>query len=457
VNASIAIARTYFSFVGLQKWLNWIFGPLMIFALVMELRAESSYSLGRWMVVANLSAVLIAVAPALAGGLMMRVGSTPSVLNLRPQGRLHMLAGATLAMTFAAFLLSLPLCVAQSTGMLISDRTTELTNPWMGTFQVRWGHAALAWIIIFALSRYPMLTALSFVLVVAISSMITWAASQLPITADQSAAIVFVIGAAAWSAFACWYLRTRSVERPGALSGWAAGSAPQLDPLSHWRELIQTPNANEGKSRAIALCHFLTGTDSVRGKFLFGAVIGMLLLATDLFFSGPPRVSIVPVAVLFSPFLAYPIVRRSRLLWLRGGLDRNGLFLTAERQAWRAVLAFCSGPMVLSLLLPLTHGPEQALKSMLYVSLMLAFMGGLLYAGLAITRETSAVLLLLVFPLLWSYLNPDTNLSLWAYPVALVVLGALAIGLRAYARRKWLELDWRSTGAPLASRGWRGI
>jgi hypothetical protein len=38
VKASLAVAGAYFSFIGLQKWLNWIFGALMAVGLVMELR-----------------------------------------------------------------------------------------------------------------------------------------------------------------------------------------------------------------------------------------------------------------------------------------------------------------------------------------------------------------------------------------------------------------------------------
>jgi hypothetical protein len=458
VKASLAVAGAYFSFVGLQKWLNWIFGALMAVGLVMELRADSSHSLGGWMIVATLAAVLVAVAPAFAGGLVMRIGSTPCILHLKPEGRRHMLVGATLAMTFMAVLLSLPMVVAQMAGVDFPSKATALAHPGLGMFQIMWGGAALVWISIFALSRYQALAAFSFILVVLIINVVIPLASRLPITADQFATVVFVAGATAWIAFAHWYLRTYVVARPEWLSRWPNGqSAPNLVRLAQWRGFTPTPSASKGKSRAIALCHFLTGTDSVRGKFLFGTVIGMLLLAADLFSSGPPRASKVPVAVFFSAFLAYPIVRRSRLLWLRGGLDRNGLFLTAERHAWRTVLAFCSALMVLSLVLPLTQGYEQALKAVLNISLTLAFISCLLYGGLAITRDTSVALIMLVFPVLWFVLNLETNFSPWTHPIALVMLGALAIGLRAYARRNWLELDWRLTGAPLASKGWRGI
>lgn len=455
MNASVAVALAYFSFVGLQKWLNWIFGALLAVGLVIEVRAETSHSLGGGLALATVSAVLMMVAPVFAGGLVMRVGSTRTALHLRPEGRRHMLVGATLAVTFAAILLSSPILVAQLGNVDMPGKTSRFTHPALGMFEIMWGGIALVWIIVFALSRHQILAAFSFVLVTALANGVFWSGSWLPITADQFGTLVMVTGAGSWIAFARWYLRTPSVTPPGWNPGGAALTAPVLVRFGNWRGIGQALGGT-GEQRSTAVCQYLTGFDGLRHQILLSTLVTLLFLAEALFSDLPMRPQQASMFFFIGVFGTPILVTRSRLLWLRSGLDRNGLFQVVERQAWRHVLSLCSLPAAFFVASSFILAPGQTLRVVLFLLSQLTFAICLVYAGLAATRASKTVLIGVVFPsvLLWIFMDPEARFSDRTSAIALAVAVATAFGLRAYARSQWLKLDWRLSGPPMISQGW---
>jgi hypothetical protein len=333
-------------------------------------------------------------------------------------------------------------------------------------FQFVWGGGALVWIVVFAMSRHQILAPLSFTVIVILGSVIARSAKHLPFTPDQSAVLVFLTGLAAWIAFARWYMRAPTVTRPGWIAGWGSGQPPpELARLGEWRVFGRTASANSNTSRATALCQHLMGSDSILPNLFVGLLITVLFLTFHFVFhadAGRPLlisgVSLLPIiSCTFTPH----IVRRSRLLWLRAGLDRAGLFATAEGLAWRAVIAMVSSPAILFAFLTLTQWPGQILSTMLFIALELAIAGCFLYAGLAVTRGWNAavigVLVAMVAPaaVVSSSFAPLQVVSAGAFAVALPAFGILAVVMRGFARRAWLVLDWRVAGKPLLT-GLRG-
>jgi hypothetical protein len=208
--------------------------------------------------------------------------------------------------------------------------------------------------------------------------------------------------------------------------------------------------------------HF-SGGGSERMYFLMGASFALVMLVVTQVLIPPAYVPQSPffmfVLAIFMASLAFMVVRSSRLLWLRAGMNRAALFREAERHLLRAVLATLSVPAVVFGSMALTQRTDFAVGIVLHFAAQLAFATCFLYAGLAVTRGWSAGSILL-FTLLslglaipgvvaLAALRPNQIHSSWAYVIALLLFSALALGLRSYARHAWLKLDWRLTGPPL--------
>src|SRR5690606_6324041 len=129
--------------------------------------------------------------------------------HLRPNGRIQLLLGATLALTLLAALVALPSLSMQwflaHNGL---PATRRLTDP-LDAFMVSWSVLAVDWICIFALSRSMLAMALLGFLPILVISL-----GKVLVPIIPGAIWVLLPGIACWMLFAAWYLRTKSVTRP---------------------------------------------------------------------------------------------------------------------------------------------------------------------------------------------------------------------------------------------------
>lgn len=466
MNAPLRIALAYFSIVPLQRWLNRIFGTLLVIALITG-AFQGRAGRGGAYVLALLSAVLMALAPAVAGGAALRTTSSPVVLHLLPHGRIRMVLGATLAITLLALLLTLPVLMVQLTGGSIPGAVAGFSAPTVGHFLFLWGFIALLWVVMFIVSRNQSLFLLSFILLIAIIRTIAEVVAQLPVTADQVAMGQFALGAAVWIAFALWYLGVGSVVRPDWMSGWASGqSATPWTDMGTRRWFGRADRNVAPVSRSRAMHQYLVGIDSSWTPLWVGGLYAVVLLATFPFLPNIHRERL-PVfylmhLTLFSALALAPIiVRRTRLLWLRAGLDRASLFATAERHVLGVQLAVFCIPLVLFVGHSVMRQPDRTTAVLLYAGTQCVAALGFQYAGLTVTRrwKAGAIILFVVLGLLYVVASGLLTVTVqqgapdWAHVVALCVFGTLAVALRAHARRAWRTLDWRVAGSPLPQFG----
>ena len=445
--AGLHIALSYFSFVPLQRWLNWVFGGLLCFGLLRQLASEIAYDRTGWMVFSSVCALIVAAAPVFAGGGAMRIASTPSTMHLRPHGRRLMLVGAGLAITLVAALMTLPLMVFQLGDAPLLIRGAEITLPALPVFLILWGSTMVAWTVVFAMSRHQTLGTLSFVLLIAMGYVVAQLVSHLSITVNQLAVGINAIGIIAWTAFGHWYTKTDSIQQvSNAFAQW--GMRP----------------AATSVSRPTALFQYFIGSGTYRNMVMLGGFVALMILVLPVFFSAlvAPRspyqstglgIIMGIMALAWTP----QIVRRSRLLWLRAGMDRATLFAAAEHHARLSALSTLSIPLVLFLSLSLVQRPDLAVSILLFTGLQLVFAICLLYSGFTATRArnvgsaVASIGLILIFVVVSRSMEPDKELSAWAYLIALAIFGTLAAGLRWTAKREWLALDWRVARPPQMS------
>jgi hypothetical protein len=174
---------------------------------------------------------------------------------------------------------------------------------------------------------------------------------------------------------------------------------------------------------------------------------------------GPLPVVFVNILAWIVASLAGLVARRARMLWLRAGLDRAGLFVLGERTA-----IYAGGLMLLSAAVMLTTysiavRPELAMAILVFVIAQLAFATALLYFGLSLTRGWTVTDIFggIGLGLLWILqmilLLPQ---NIIARPtVAPVVIGIsllLALLLRLHARGRWLSADWHLVRPPAMRR-----
>jgi hypothetical protein len=358
----------------------------------------------------------------------------------------------------------------------LSIKRIEFTTPALSMFQLVWGYIALAWVVVFVLSGYQILAPLSFIVLIVIAGAAVRLATSLSITADQFATSACVAGVVAWIAFALWHVNTASVLRPGALAAWTnTVPFPELiRSKSRWLSARESVKV----SRPIALSQYLGGSGSLWTQVQLGGFIVAILLLLPKSLPAFHSAFDTTLQSLRSPYQASglwliisigalswvpQIVPRVRLLWLRAGWDRAGLFAAAERHAQLAMLATLSIPLLLFVTLSLVQRPDLALNILLFIFLQLACAMCLVYTGFTATRAgkvpriTACIGLVIVFTVMSRSMEPDKELSAWAYIVALAIVCTLALGLRWIARRKWLVLDWRVAGPPLLAPWQRGI
>ncbi len=453
MKAPLRIALTLFSYEAWQSWVILVCGVVIgIGFLVREYDVSAVF------------AIFMVMGPAFGGGLVLRSASSPTVLHLRPHGRCRILLGATGTITLVALVWTMPVLVFQLTGLRIPDGSSVFDLPALDSLQWSWGATALLWVGSFAASRFQLLHAVSGILFFVPVILF----GQVHIPPNQLAGALFVAGAAAWSGLAFWYLRTPSVTRPIWIVD-RARAQPPLDP-GQWLARLRSTRSSAGEaavSRPVALCQYLTGSDSTWMHVLGGAALALLIAVVIRFapvddvMEADGGLKYVVFFSLIGATSVYPnlLVRRARLLWLRAGLDRGGLFAAAERHALRVQLATFMAPSAVLVAMATARAPDLAAAIFLFAATLLIAATCFLYASLGATRGWNArsfgLFIVLGVPLfaMTGILQPHRGAPIWPYLATMAVSGGLVLVLRNSALRAWQRLDWRVAGPPLARVG----
>lgn len=428
MKASLRIALTLFSYQAVQSWVILVCAIGAVIGVLVRV-----YD------VTGVFVTFLLMSPAFFGGMALRTISSPTALHLLPYGRRRMLLGATGTITLVALIWTTPVTVFQLLGLRTPDGSSMFDLPPPGTFLSGWGVTALVWVWSFFASRHRYLFGFSWIPFGLTIQLI----GQLHLRPDLRANVLFVAGAVAWVGLALWYLQTPSVMRPFEASDRARGGPrrPRID---------QAP-----VPRPLALHKYLAGTWSLWPQVLTGTAITLLWLVVNRLLDGTNRE--LPVDYLlfisFASFWSSPqLVRRARLVWLRAGLDRAGLFAATERHALRAMLALLGLPTVILVATSLVQRPDLTAAILLFAATQWVVSFCFLQAGLAETRgvnlETVLVFggLVVLFLVMSITLQPYRGAYLATYLATIAVFGGLALLLRRSASRAWRTLDWRVAG-----------
>jgi hypothetical protein len=438
VKAVVQVALGFFSFTGLQIGLT-AFGLAILIpaALVMMARADPSATIGVATAVGLPGAFLVVVIPLWAGGTALRYASTPTLLHLRPFGRLRLLLGATLAITLVAMVVTVALP----------------TTYYFLAFFGMWGYTAGAWLVVFFASSWRLLyMVVPPAVVFAAIFLKPWLTSG---ATDPLA--FFAVMLAAWLAFAVWYGRARKISRPT----WFDDRSPIGfgDFTFGGQERVAVTAV--APSRSLALRAHLLGWVSKFQAMAAGAIPAVLILGMTLVTPAQEDLlSFLLILTMFQGSVGYMVARRARRIWLRSGHDRASLFRLTERITLpRSLLAYGTAAAIL-LLASLPGRQDEAPVLILYAVAVTVLAAGVFYFGLSLTRGWSGIDGVIVFVLFVlcmpvnNSINTDQAHSIeshWIW-IEAAMFGVMALLLRWHALRRWRALDWRVALLPTAGR-----
>lgn len=443
MRAVLRIALTYFQMLSLQRWFN-LAGLLLFAAAAAVAIVGSSPGNARTVfMLSTFAVIMILLIPGFGGGMAMRAASRPTIVHLRPDGRLKLLLGSTLAMTMLALFACIPALAAHAYVAFHRIDGHRIGEP-LELLAFFWPVAALGWITMFATCRTLWL-AVSFPLVPMI-------AMQMPLLFQRFPAFtpvhLLALGVVAWATFSLWYIGTART-RPPRQSQLAHPAGMQYQWLLGHRDEVTADTP------AKAMTCYLLGTSSKRALVLTGIWTALIFLAVS-FLTSKARATQVDLLAFMLPFLAvqcaltgFTTARRARMLWLRNGMDREGLFRLGEKLGlqssmitWGIVAGVAAVCMIASV-------PGEAPRMLVYVAAQALFAVNLFYAGMALVRNWGAsdvilclsALLLLIVQM--TFAHPVNGLAERQPIITLLAGAAVLLPLRAYARRRWLGLDWR--------------
>lgn len=439
MKAVVRVALTYFQFAPLQSWLSALGLSLVCISLVVRVAAGAGDAA---LTLAILGAVLVSMGPVFGGGVMLRHASSRSTMMLRPNARLRLLLGTTLAMLVVVLLVTLPFLLGTAAGPG-NSRTPSIAD----VFAIAWGAMALNWVSVFALSAYRYGLAFLWIVPVVVINLLQLAPpAELP---DPSLALV--AGLILWGAFAAWYLR-QHIDAPSAVVG--IGSASTVDATALPRFLTSASTALP-RTLSGARRKWLLGEISLLGGAAIGAgsalmVVVLFLWVLDMpvgmdkFFMG----NLLYVGLLISCFSGgFWLVGRSRTLWLRGGLDRAGLLRHVEISGLLPAIVSGLATALVIVLTQLWLRPELLGAILLNAVANLALAACMTYSGLSCTRSWSIET---VLELLGTWVLGFAGILLLGPKrspgflfLAIASLALLALLLRARALSRWRDLDWR--------------
>jgi hypothetical protein len=452
VNVVARLALTYFSIVPLQKWLS-IIGALLVAG---SLLARSPV----FAIATFLGAFFVVFIPLLMGGASMRFGSSRSTLQLRPGARWKMLAAALLTICAMTAICTFTVWAAVRAG-LGPPRPGPAANPPFTMAQYAIGACSvfgLFWLVSFigsASRLWSMVMAIGFV---ALVNSRHWSALE---ALGPPVIVLPLMAAASWLAFTFWYLHTRQVRRPG----WVSSTSPVGMGENNTGGWYSTLTESRNDSRPVAIRAYLLGTTSQLGFLLPGLFAALVILPIYLLQRNTSAgVVMLPVTfvTIFSGVagsLSYMVARRARMLWLRAGLDRPGLFALGERTALQASAQMMVSAAIVLVIFSIAVKPDQAGRILVYAVSQLAYASVLFYFGLSQTRGWTAegiagciILGLGLIVQMILLLPHTTGIPPVIAPVMIGISVLLSLLLRQHARKRWQTLDWHLTRPPVVQR-----
>jgi hypothetical protein len=442
MKAVLNIAFTFFRFLPLQRALSVICAVLLALAVLSAALSQPDLA----MLPAFLGVATLVLAPVMGGGVALRYCLSLPALALRPHGRGRVMLGATLAITLIAVLVTLPVVVAR----LAAAQPLSLFPATL--FAMIWTGTALIWIVVFVISNSRQGLALMMLLPFLFAK---FSASLVPLLLH--APWLLSAGLAAWVAFALWYLRPHPIRRVT----WLGGAPAQANEQSE--TFLADPL--ETRFREMATRQYLLGKPSLSHHAFTGLAalvfVALLMLWMNWVTHGRQNANAArwPLVflcqfTLFGMSMGYSIVRRARLLWLRAGLDRSGLFVLAERTGLTAsYLSIGVAASGLALWM-WARSPETGPGLLVAVPAILVLAASLFYLGMALTRGWNVLDVLLGAGLLGLLIAHFVLLRPWA-PTAgprmpwLIGISVMLIPvLRLHALYRWRSLDWRIATIP---------
>jgi hypothetical protein len=426
MKAALHISLLLFTMFRIQRWLGALGLALLAVAYFMPPAAAVGCLI--------FGLVMLLLAPALGGGLLMRFLSSPRTLLLVPFGRLQILAGMLLSTLFISgaitlLVSTLPLeQIVQVSPSLVFARVAAIAAVLLlGSF-VCAGSVPAATIWVFAIALIPLILQGERY------------GPLLPLM-RLDAGTVGLFCAALWIAFSAVYLRLRLIRPPDDGSG-----------------TLPMRVARVTASRGNAIRAYLTGSPSM-ATVIAGGLMATLLICGMWFVmfmvvpsgeSLPERLSksIAPALwfLAFAGLGGFIVSRRSKTLWLRSGLGRRELFGLCERQAWR-YFAESSAAMLVLIAATWMIEPASGPWLRMFLLFQLAIGTCILYLGLMHVQgwrlpDLALAFVTTVFWIIAMAVAQSASSPPLFMPIATAAAVAFAMILRLAGLRRWQRIDW---------------
>lgn len=452
LRAALAFA---WSIIPLQSWLVVFGGILMVFGLSFGAFATHPNNLGAYVAVAMIGAVFIALVPAMAGGPALRSASSPTMLYLRPHGRLRLLAATLLAITGLAAVIAVPAVMVQLASQLHGfPASSGGFHPGIA-FITGWTVIAGMWLALFLLSGSRLLSFFAAFVPMLVLPPVLIRASKAGIDLpDISTWLALVL--AAWLVFGFWYLRARSFRAPRWF-GDRSSQSFENSPAGMMASMLDFSLGAVSLQRASS--QLLLGVSSpFRYAFMTSVWVAMFFFGFALLSPGRARVPGYEFVLLFGAIsgaqLAYMCTRRARMLWLRAGTDRASLFAMAENQGLAGTLWSLVLMTAVVAAFTFVRAPERVGPLLMLAAVQIPAWIGLFYSGMTLTRDVTAtdviqyvgVGVLIVLEMVAVVKGGGPSPQVLA-TVAVVSLVACAL-FRKLAMHRWMSLDWRVARLP---------
>lgn len=454
MSAVLRIALTYFRMLSLQRWLNLCGLLLMAAAILVMVFGETMSGAKAVFTLCTFAACLLLFVPGFGGGIAMRVASRPSIVHLRPHGRIRLLLGATLTLCVLGAVAASP-SIASHLYMALHDVGPRQRFPApLETLALLWSVAALGWIAMFAFSGTLM--------IVVVFPTLALLAMLLPQLFRTYPAItpfhLLAVAILAWVLFSIWYLRSDNI-RPARMQRASPAVGGRSDPFT-WLLVREDARWRE-PDQARATTHYLLGCASYRLFVVTGLWTAAIFLLCGI--ATPTRehgqksyllLFMLPFLCITCGVQGYMAGRRARLLWLRNGVNRRDLFSLSERMALPAALITWSIVAASVLAFVLITDRSTLPLALPFILSQAMFAVCTFYVGMALTRNWDPAdvalfigcLALLVTEL--AFAHPDGGIPRMQSLVTIVGAGALLLPLRWYALHCWRAIDWRLIAPP---------
>ena len=381
----------------------------------------------------------------LMGAERLRAMAAPRTLRFAPLARLRLLLGMVLALLLLAGLLTFGAALAYK----FAPRLLVSSGSVYGTFC---GAVELMFLwVLWGFFLFGRAVWLRWLLVVAIFPAVLVMGLQFVGGPGGGALVEFsAIGLAAVISFVTWFVRVRQIEPPDPVvtgTDWSVFAVARV----RSSEVL-------GKSAEAATNTYLLGQPTVARACWFWL---SCVIAVNIFWLGLMRLPrayldssvafpIVLVGVILcATIFPHQIVRRARMLWIRGGSSRRELFNRTEKLSLDC-LAFVGIPLLVLGAAELTH---VSLDRAVYL-LLLTVSTGLCCIYLTLLDLRFRInpqfnpLELVFFTVTYMFFLPDVfyfpfeHSDPWV-PLQVPIVELLAVPLlRAIALHRWQRIDW---------------